>query len=609
MCSVPIDDIKLHPGVEVALKRHEMDEGQLARALAAGDISGPIKFFNSWFFNLRITGVGAAYREQYKEYVWRDPALYMNQGFLDRCNGLPVIIEHPEKMMLDGREYRERNIGSIIYPYLRMDVNEVWGIARILDMDAAEYMQTHQISTSPAVVFRSSTENTSEELKNGHHLLIEGKPNLIDHLAICEEGVWDKAGKPTGVDLTGEREMPDMDTEMDKRGDAADFGEKLDKLLTGIDSLSKRMDAYEARDTHRDDAKGDDTDKETEERQAAELRELAAEEEKEAEEAEGAAQDAARLDDAKKRHDAARVKFDDAHKRHDAKMSEEDKAKHDASHKKFDDAGKKLDDAIKARDDKMRDDRARDDARRRGDEEEMPYEEGERKEGESDSAYSKRMDDMSGKHDSAKHLKKRDDESTAAHCDRAAKDMRGARARRDAEKAVEEAEAKASEAKADAKAAREDAAQTRTLLEEIRMQIAPRPYEDEAKFADAQSRADAVFMAFGERAPVSMRGESLTAYEIRLARGLQKHSKTWKDEDLSKLAHASTSAFDNAKVAIYADAQIASREPSAVVGGGLRKIIKHREGGGEMYEWAGDPKEWMGHFMPAEVFATRLGKE
>jgi colicin import membrane protein len=110
--------VELHPGVHVALARGRMDEAQLARAIAAGELASPQSYGNSWFFDLRITGVGGAYREAHKEYVWRDPSLYLNQGFLDRCNGLPIILEHPDKEMLDSKEYHDRNIGSIVYPYL-----------------------------------------------------------------------------------------------------------------------------------------------------------------------------------------------------------------------------------------------------------------------------------------------------------------------------------------------------------------------------------------------------------------------------------------------------------------------------------------------------------
>ncbi|EJM4515722.1 NUDIX hydrolase, partial [Salmonella enterica] len=34
---------------------------------------------------------------------------------------------------------------------------------------------------------------------DGEPLLLEGNPVLLDHLAICEQGVWDKLGEPTGV--------------------------------------------------------------------------------------------------------------------------------------------------------------------------------------------------------------------------------------------------------------------------------------------------------------------------------------------------------------------------------------------------------------------------
>lgn len=606
-------DIKLHPGAEIALKRAEMDESEVARAIASGELTSPQKYNNGYLFNLRITGTGLAYRSALKEHVWRDPSLYLNQNFIDRCQGLPVIIEHPKTMMLDGKEFLNRIIGMIVYPYLKPEDKEVWGIARILDPSAARYMREHQLSTSPAVVFRNQTMNDREQLTNGKHLLIEGKPSLIDHLAICEEGVWDKGGPPTGVDLSGKgvsmteeetkaKEEAERKEREDKARRDADPGEKLDKLLTGLDSLRDdmssmkgRMDAIEA--DKRDD--GDDTDAATEERQAAELHRLAEEEEEEAAEAEEATEDDSRHDAAKKRFDAAKKRFDRAHKRLDAahkRLDDDGRMRHDAARKRFDDAGSCLEDAMK----KHRDD---------GEEEEMPAEV-DRKAGEADSAYSQRMDDLAKRHDSASRLMKRDDESIAAHCDRVARDTRRDRARRDAEEAVEKTKEEAEAARADAAAARAESAETRRLLEEMRGTMNDRPDAEEAHFADAQARADTVYMALGDHAPRAMRGETLIGYRARLARGIQKHSGAWKDEDLAKLARHSPSAFEAAEMAVYADAQTASRQPLALEGGSaLRKIIRHREGGGEIYEWAGDPLSWMSDFMPGQTFATRIGSQ
>jgi len=100
------------------------------------------------------------------------------------------------------------------------------------------------MSTSPSVVFKDPSVNSKMTLADGSALLIEGKPSLLDHIAICKQGVWDKGGEPTGVinDSIGDLKVAEHE---DKKMDA-DAGEKLDKMLTALDSLHKRMDAMEA---------------------------------------------------------------------------------------------------------------------------------------------------------------------------------------------------------------------------------------------------------------------------------------------------------------------------------------------------------------------------
>ena len=193
--------LNLHPGVQVALDRLNMDELGVARAMAAGRLSSPQRYENIWLFAIRITGTGVAYRHGRKEFVWRDPAIYLNDEFLARCNGLAVIWEHPEKSLLNGKEYTERAIGSIFLPYLRPDrADEVWGIAKIHDEGAAKDMDENPMSTSPAVNFADPTENDRVKLEGGKVMLIEGSPSVIDHVAICPAGVWDKSGPPNGVE-------------------------------------------------------------------------------------------------------------------------------------------------------------------------------------------------------------------------------------------------------------------------------------------------------------------------------------------------------------------------------------------------------------------------
>jgi len=191
----------LHPGVQVALDRFGMDELGVARAMADGRLASPQQYENVCLFAIRITGTGISYRHARKEFVWRDPAVYLNDDFLARCNGLPVIWEHPEKSLLNNDEFHDRKIGSVFLPYLRADkADEVWAIAKIYDAEAIKEMTENVMSTSPAVNFADPTENDRIKLEDGKILLIEGKPSLLDHIAICPQGVWDKGGDPTGVE-------------------------------------------------------------------------------------------------------------------------------------------------------------------------------------------------------------------------------------------------------------------------------------------------------------------------------------------------------------------------------------------------------------------------
>ena len=50
-------------------------------------------------------------------------------------------------------------------------------------------------------------------LKSGSKLLIEGKPKLLDHIAVCFVGVWDKGNAPSGVSTAtaGDLVMADDD--------------------------------------------------------------------------------------------------------------------------------------------------------------------------------------------------------------------------------------------------------------------------------------------------------------------------------------------------------------------------------------------------------------
>ena len=318
----------LHPGARLALDRLTMDELGVARAMAAGSLTSPQRYQNVSLFAIRITGTGVSYRQALDEFVWRDPGVYLNDDFLARCNGLAVIMEHPDKAVLTSAEFDTRAIGSIMLPYIKGD--EVWGIAKVYDDAAIRLMSDPKtaLSTSPSVVFSDPGVNSRLRLEDGSALLIEGKPSLLDHIAICPLGVWDKGGEPTGVindsnsgDLKmATEEMKDdaarKDAEDKERADRAradaEAGEKLDKILAHVDSLGKRMDAMEATET----PPKADAEEEGEDKPKAD-----AEEEGEAKEKADAEEDIARLkadadvEEAKEKADKAIADAADARRR------------------------------------------------------------------------------------------------------------------------------------------------------------------------------------------------------------------------------------------------------------------------------------------------------
>jgi hypothetical protein len=126
--------------------------------------------------------------------------------------------------------------------------------------------------------------------------------------------------------------------------------------------------------------------------------------------------------------------------------------------------------------------------------------------------------------------------------------------------------------KADAIAGlRKQIADQTTVIERLQSLMKPRSDDEHVAFAEAQSRADAVFASFGERAPRPLEGEVLFDYRKRLATKLKKHSSTWGKVKLSELPQ---SAFDIAENTIYNDATSAAANPVDLKAGELRMVTK-----------------------------------
>lgn len=236
----------LHPGLHTAFRvAGAGTEWDIAQLMSEGVLPSPQPYANMHLLAIRITGTGLAYRSSIGEHVWRDASLYLNEEFMQRCNGLTVIMDHPDGAILDSKEFKERAIGSVMLPYIKGD--EVWGIAKIYSDDAIKEILEGDISTSPSVVFDATAGNTTLTTESGEPLLIEGRAFLLDHIAIVtkergSKGVWDKGGPAMGVELNNS-EVSDMTDHTSAKADAA--GDKLDAILSAISGLVARVDAVE----------------------------------------------------------------------------------------------------------------------------------------------------------------------------------------------------------------------------------------------------------------------------------------------------------------------------------------------------------------------------
>ncbi|EEY4099795.1 DUF2213 domain-containing protein [Escherichia coli] len=306
-----------------------LTELEVAERIRDGTVPSPVKFSNMWLVNLRITGTGLAYRAGLKEHVWRDPKLYLNEEFLRRCNGLPVIANHPDDAVLTEEDFKSRIVGSVMLPYIRGD--EVWAVCRVYLQSIVEEITEGDVSTSPSVVFNSTSGNV--EVQEGDtNFLIEGVPFLVDHIALVTKahgslGVWDKDRIPAGVEVTntGEIEMEKEELQALLQGVVSDA---LQGINQKIDGVVTRMDSLEQRDKARADTE-EQAKKEAEEKAKADE---AAEEQRKADEA------AAKEAEEKAKADEAAAKDAEEKAKADSEAEEQRKADEEAEKERNDSA-------------------------------------------------------------------------------------------------------------------------------------------------------------------------------------------------------------------------------------------------------------------------------
>nr|WP_249432405.1 NUDIX domain-containing protein [Enterobacter roggenkampii] len=276
-----IDDLPkpLHQPFAEMLAQQALNETEVAALIADGTLSSPQFFINMWMFAIRVTGTGVTWRSADQQMAFRNPDDYLTPEFLQRVAGVPLIWLHPEKNKLDSDEFAKRVIGTLTNSWVA-DNGEVWAIARVYDAEAAEIMATRQLSTSPTVTYSEAQDSIIKI--DGQPLLVEGSPVLLDHVAICEQGVWDKLLAPTGVKSDS---IPNEAEKMDE--------EKIVALINkAIDARMAKADSEEADRKAKADAE-EAAKKEKADAEAKEAEEAKAKEKADAEEAERMAKEKA----------------------------------------------------------------------------------------------------------------------------------------------------------------------------------------------------------------------------------------------------------------------------------------------------------------------------
>ena len=216
-----------------------MIEAQLKKDYALGNIKGITDVGDYFYMPVRITGSGLNIRKQGETLIVadRNKTEFFNEAFIDHCKSLPIIIEHPtdnkgNKDMLNNDTLpKNAIIGNTIDAWIAgKDGDEVWGLARIYDKTLLEKIKDGKInSTSPGVriYYKESDPDFKTEV-----------PYIINHLAFCEMGHWDKPdsigfdnSKFQKIDLTFDNNF-DM-LQKNKQEENSMVTEKIDAEKTG----------------------------------------------------------------------------------------------------------------------------------------------------------------------------------------------------------------------------------------------------------------------------------------------------------------------------------------------------------------------------------------
>lgn len=238
-----------------------------------------------------------------------------------------------------------------------------------------------------------------------------------------------------------------------------------------------------------------------------------------------------------------------------------------------------------------------------------------------DAACAKMDSDDKARKDAAEKEEEDKKKADAAKADAAKKDAeeeekkKADAAKADAAKkdAEEEERKKADAARADA--ARGDSSQKlQAQIDALTRRLpADLPPDIRQRMTGFQFKAERVAQAFGDsvkaygdsaHAPSPCLNESETDYRVRLLSPFKKHSKAYKDSDLSRIQDAA--AFASIEDAIYADAYAEASSPTKATPGVLIPQRIRDAAGREITRYVGDPNACWDQFNPPVRHVRRI---
>ena len=177
-------------------------------------------------------------------YILRPADDYLTDDVLAMCNGLPVIVEHPENP-IEGVTEDSHTIGTVFYPYIKGI--EIWAITKIWDEQAIQAIIDNEFSTSCS--FRAGSVTITVD---GSEIKKDLPPQSANHVAILQNtmGVWDKCD-PEAISINTDSNIEDdtMAVINDPTPEAEDENGGGDdvqqRILSMLDQIVTRLDALE----------------------------------------------------------------------------------------------------------------------------------------------------------------------------------------------------------------------------------------------------------------------------------------------------------------------------------------------------------------------------